>query len=406
MMRYVWSMVLAVAGFASLVSAETNWPRWRGPAGTGHTDAKLPVEWGREAVRWQVELPGVGQSSPVVWEDRIFLTSASDDGLTRMVFCLSRDNGALLWKQEIAASSAEPLHKMNTFASATCATDGEVVAAFFGRGGLHAFTLDGKKLWSRDFGAFEGPWGTGASPVIVDNLVIQNCDADNAAYLVAVDKWTGETVWRTPRDVFRGWSTPVLVEVNGAPQLIMNGHTGIAAYDPVTGEQCWLAPGDRGRGTPTVAPYQDLVIAVGGRPGDMWAVRPAECSGEKIDEVWRTKRIGGRDLPSPIVVGDTLFVVSMQGVASSYEAATGKLLSRARLGGNFSASPIAAGGKIYLPSEEGEILVIEAGDQINVIARNPVDAGNDEIFRASLAVHRGQLLCRSDRRLYCIGSRP
>jgi outer membrane protein assembly factor BamB len=156
----------------------------------------------------------------------------------------------LLWKQEIVASGAEPLHKMNSFASATCATDGEVVAAFFGRGGLHGFTVDGKQLWSRDFGAFEGPWGTGASPVIVDNLVIQNCDADNDAYLIAVDKQTGRTVWRTQREVFRGWSTPILLDVAGRRQLIMNGHSGMAAYDPATGEQLWYAPG----------------IAAGGRP--------------------------------------------------------------------------------------------------------------------------------------------
>jgi outer membrane protein assembly factor BamB len=150
-------------------------------------------------------------------------------------------------------------------------------------------------------------------------------------------------------------------------------------------------------------PHEDLVIAVSGRAGDMWAVRPAGCSAEGVDEAWRTKRQGGRDLPSPIVVGDALFVVSMQGVAASYDAATGEQRARARLGGNFSASPIAAGGKIYLPSDDGEVLVIEAGEEIKIVARNPVDSGDDETFRASLAVHRGQILCRSDRRLYCIG---
>ncbi len=405
MMRFPGSTVLLLSAWLASAPtwAESNWPRWRGPTGAGQVEGTgLPVTWTRDDIAWETSLPGVGQSSPVVWEDRIFLTSASQDGKTRMVLGLSRTDGALLWKQEIAAPGAEPLHKMNTYASATCATDGECVAAFFGRGGLHGFTVEGQKLWSRDFGALEGPWGTGASPVIVDDLVIQNCDADNDAFLTAVHKRTGEIVWRTPRDVHRGWSTPVLVEVQGKRQLVLNGHTGMTAYDPATGERLWFARGDAGRGEPTVAPYRDLLIAVSGRPGDMWAVRPAESSPEKAAEVWRTRRIGSRDLPSPIVVGDVLFVVSMQGVATSYDAGTGKLLARARLGGNFSASPIVADGKIYLPSEAGEVLVIEAGKEIRILARNPVDAGDDETFRASLAVHRGQFLCRSDRKLYCL----
>jgi outer membrane protein assembly factor BamB len=296
---------------------------------------------------------------------------------------------------------------MNLYASATCATDGERVVAFFGRGGLHCFDAEGKRLWSRDLGPFAGPWGTAASPVIVGELVIQNCDAENDAYLLAVNKQTGETVWQTPRPKVRGWCTPVLIEAAGRTELVVNGELGVNAYDPATGKDLWFCRGDTGRGEPLVAPYRDLLVSVNGKPGDMIAVKPGG-SGTVNDthEVWRVARRAGRDLPSPIIVGDRLFVSSMNGIGSLYDPATGKEVATLRIGGNFSASPIAAEGLIFLPNEEGEVIVLKPGDAaLEVVARNAVGAGDEEIFRASLAPSEGQLFCRSDRILYCIGKR-
>lgn len=384
---------------------DANWPQWRGALGNGHApDMELPVNWTEKDVVWKTELKGFGQSSPVVWGDKIFLTSALEGGRSRLVLCLDRDNGEVLWERVAWTGEPEPSHRMNLHASATCATDGERVVAFFGKGGLHCYDLDGKPLWSRDLGEFASPWGTAASPIIVDDLVIQNCDAENDAFLLAVDKTTGKDVWRTPRDRLRGWSTPIVVETGQRRELVMNGERGVNAYDLATGKDLWFCKGDRGRGTPTVTPYKDILITVSGRPGDMWATR-AGGSGtvNETHEVWRTGRRKGRDLPSPIVVGDYLFVSTMAGIGTCYAAATGKEISLTRLEGAFSASPIAANGLIYLPSESGEILVIKPGEEMEIVARNKVGADDDEIFRASLTPSNGQFLCRSNRMLYCVG---
>src|SRR5207247_321565 len=193
--------------------ADSNWPQFRGPHGDGHSaETGVPVHWDARSVVWKANLKGRGQSSPVLWGERIFLTTALDNGKERLVFCLDRKDGKLLWERVAWRGTPEKSHPMNGWATPTCATDGERVFAFFGRGGLHAFTVDGKPLWLRDLGPFEGPWGTAASPVVVGDLVVQNCDAEKEAFLLAVDRRTGKTVWKTPRDVpdRGGWSTPVL----------------------------------------------------------------------------------------------------------------------------------------------------------------------------------------------------
>ena len=386
--------------------AENNWPQWLGPQGNGHSkELKLPVRWTKSDIAWKVKLEGQGQSSPVIWEDRIFLTTATDDGRKRFVMCLDRNNGALLWNELVWTGEPEPIHALNSYASATCVTDGERVVAFFGRGGIHCFSLDGKKQWSRVLGQFEGPWGTAASPIIVDNLVIQNCDAEDDAYLLGLDKKTGETLWKTPREKLRGWCTPIVVNTGQRRELVLNGEMGVNAYDPATGKDLWFCRGDRGRGTPTIVPYKETLIMVSGRPGDMLAVRPGGSGAvDQSHEVWRTPRLGGRDLPSPIVVGDFLVVVKMNpGLASCYDAATGKELDKIRLEGVFTASPIAANGLIYIPNQEGVVYVLKAGRKLEVIAKNKIYESDEEIFRASLTPNRSQFLLRSDRALYCIG---
>ncbi|MCA9154905.1 MAG: PQQ-binding-like beta-propeller repeat protein [Planctomycetales bacterium] len=401
-----YSFCVALMGCCAVSRADSEWPQWRGPSADGHAAGKLPTTWSVSDVAWRTELPGRGQSSPVIWSDRIFLTAASEDGGQRIVMCLRRSDGELLWQKTVSETAEpEPLHKMNTFASATCATDGERVVAFFGRGGLHALDFDGNVLWSRELGEFAGPWGTGASPIIVGDLVIQNCDAEEDAYLLGVDKRTGETRWKTQREKKRGWSTPVLVERDGRRELALNGELGVDAYDPATGEHLWFSQGDRGRGSPTVVTYRDMVIAVSGRPGDMWATRiGGSGSVNSTHEVWRTKRASGRDLPSPIVVGDRLVVCKLQpGIVQSYNAASGEQLSQTRIEGNFAASPIAAGGLVYMPNDQGDVYVLDPSDKLKVVAKNSINPADDELFRASLAVADGQIYLRSDRVLYCIG---
>ena len=302
----------------------SNWARFRGPLGTGQaTDASVPTKWASPA--WKVELPVRGHSSPIVWQNKIFLTGWTEAGgkAVRHVLCVDRLSQKVLWQQEAATGAGESLHKMNSWATPSCATDGERVVAFFGTGGLHCFSVDGKPMWSRDLGDFPGNWGVGASPIFVDDRVVQNCDATGRSYLLAVDKETGKDIWRTPRreKPKGGWSTPVLIEHQGQSQLVLNGEFGVEAYDPGTGKALWFCKSFNGRGTPAPAWGNGLLYMVNGKSGDVYAVAPGG-KGDVTDShmKWHTRRSGGRDLPSPVLVGDVMFVISMGGIATGYDA--------------------------------------------------------------------------------------
>ena len=405
--------VLAIlVAMSPTARAETNWPQFGGPQGSfGSVESHLPTQWSSDQVQWKTPLEGWGQSSPVIWGDRIFLTTALDNGRQRVVFCLDRNGGKELWRHTAWSGDPEPSHKMNGWASATCVTDGDVLVAFFGRGGMHAYSLDGKPLWTRDLGPFDGPWGTAACPIIVGDHVIQNGDSESEAFLIALDKRTGKTVWSTPRESLRGWSTPIVIDVSGQgkaahKELVLNGHNGVRGYDPATGKELWFCKGYNGRGEPIPAAAHGLLFVVNGLAGDVYAVRPGG-SGDvsETHRVWHTPRKAGRDLPSPIVVDNFLLVLSMNGILTCYDTSGGKELWKERIGEHFSASPLAAGGLVYFQNESGETIVVRPGPQLDVVARNKLAAGSDELFRASPTPSEGQLFLRSDRFLYCVGER-
>jgi len=396
---------------AEFASAETNWPRWRGSEGTGHSSEKgLPVAFDKSAVAWKVNLPGVGQSSPIIWGDKLFLTTSVDDGsqVNRVVLCYDKTTGKKLWEKEVAIGSGELLHGMNTHATSSCCTDGDRVVAFFGRGGLFCLDMDGDELWSHQFGDFAGAWGTAASPVIVDDLVIQNCDAEGASQLFAFDKKSGRAVWNTKREAKPkgGWATPILIEVAGHRELILNGELGVRGYDPKTGKELWFCHGFNGRGTPTpaVGKKEGLLYVVNGKPGDLYAVTPGgKGDVTQASMKWHTRRSGGRDLPSPIYIDGYVFVINMKGKLNVYDSVTGEDLYSETIRGNYSSSPIAAGGLIYIQDEAGKITVIRPAKTFEPVASNSLGNGDDEIFRASLAPSDGRLYARSDKVLYCIG---
>ncbi len=408
--RYLCVSLICLITFftTSAVHADGNWPGWRGPDGTGQCpDGAVPVEWNAKSIVWKSALPGVGQSSPILWGERIFLTAALQEGKKRVVFCVDRTKGSILWQQEAWSGAPEKSHQMNGWASATCVTDGECVVAFFGKGGLHCYSVEGKPLWSRrDLGNFGGVWGTSACPILVGDLVIQNCDAADKAYLIAVDKKSGKTVWQTPRPVPEkgGWSTPVLVQTKGRSELVLNGESAVKAYDPANGKELWSCKSFAGRGEPTVAIGKELLYVVNGLAGDVYAIRPGG-SGDvtKSHMAWHTPRKGGRDQPSPIVVGKYLLVANMAGLTSCYDNTTGKELWKERLEGAFTASPIAAGGMAYFLNEAGETYVIEPGPKMKLVSQNSVGA-KGEIFRASMAVSQGEIFVRSQTHLYRIGN--
>lgn len=398
--------LMSVCLCQTVIGADGDWPQWRGPASDGHSaETNVPVKWDEKSIVWKTELPGNGQSSPVIAGVRIFLTAEQKQGRERIVFCVDRTSGKIVWKETVWTGEPEKSHAMNGWASATCATDGEHVVAFFGRGGLHGFRVDGKKLWSRDLGPFEGPWGTGASPVIVGQTVVQNLEADGEAAIAAFDLETGKTVWQTPRDVPQrgGWSSPVLT-LGEKPEIVLNGFNGVTGYEPQTGKKLWFCKSFAGRGEPTAVPGNGFVFLLNGLQGDFYAVRPGgmgDVTGSHM--AWHSPRKAGRDQPSPIVANGVITVVSMDGVGVGYDENTGTELWKDRLSGKFTSSPIAANGLVYFQSDSGETVVINSGTKLDIVSRNALPIESDEIFRASLTPSRGQMFSRSNKTLYCLG---
>ncbi|MBI5819350.1 MAG: PQQ-binding-like beta-propeller repeat protein [Verrucomicrobia bacterium] len=402
-------LLICFAPYLSAGAAAENWPRFRGPTGTGHyVGTALPTQWGPKDILWRVALKGEGHSSVVNWGHRIFLTAAADQGRTRFVFAFDARDGRLIWEKTISCDSPEKTHSMNSFATPTCATDGERVVAFFDRAGIHCFDLDGKPLWSQSLGEFPGPWGIAASPIFAGDRVIQNCDTKGASCLVALDKRTGKILWRTSRGEkpMGGWSTPIEIRTSERSEVVINSEQGLDAYDPVTGKRLWNCRGFNGRGEPMPEFAQGLLFVVNGKVGDVYAVRPGG-SGDVSDthRVWHTPRPKVRDISSPIVVGDYLFAIDMKGSATTYDCRSGKVLWSERIPGAFSASPIEAGGLIYINNEAGETLVIRPGPKLDVVARNSLGDLGKELFRASPVPIGGRIFLRSNRALYCVGAK-
>lgn len=398
------------------------WPQWRGPRQDGHSgDPRAPLWWGPgENLKWQIDLPGVGNSSPVVWGERVFLTAATKTGTERWVVCIDRTSGKILWQQTAAKGlPAEPVHAWNTHASATCATDGERVYAFFGTPGLFCYDFKGNLLWKKDFGPLVSStgWGAGAaSPILFEGLVFVNGDhgsyrgqADDSgkdygpSWLWALNKRTGEVVWKTERNQGMGWCTPILWTNDARQELVLNGQLGVWSYDPRTGKELWHVAGrqpEEGFGEVTPVWGHGLLVVFTGKPGPVWAIRPGGHGDiGKSHVAWHTMR-KDRDVSSPLLLGDYLYGVSRTGFASCLHAKTGQQLWRERLRGEPCASLIGLRGKVLFLSSDGTTFVVEPGPDFKLLYTNKLGDGDE--FRASPAVADGQLLIRSDRRLYAV----
>jgi len=402
MLRIVLACLIAFVS-TSLTSAEDNWPTWRGPDQNGHYDAsEIPLKWDESNIVWRTELPGSGQSSPCIWEDRVFLTANQEKGAERIVFAVDKNSGKMLWQQTVWTGDPEPSHALNGWASASCVTDGEHVYAFFGLGGLHCLTLDGERVWSRELGTFPGPWGTAASPILVRNMLIQNCDADENARLMAFDKKTGKTLWVTDREDIRGWSTPVLISVDGHEELVLNGDSRVIAYDPDTGDELWFCETLNGRGSPTATYANGLLHMINGKPADCYAIRPGgKGNVTETHRAWIARRPKGRDLPSPIVIGNFMVTCNMDGVYSTFNSLTGEREALFRVGGKHVAAPIAYEGKAIFIDEKGNSTVVAPPETI--FATNSVGDRPGEIFRSTPVPNHGHLYIRSTGALYKIG---
>ena len=429
-------------------SANGSWPSFRGAQATGVADGQnLPDTWNvktGENILWRLPIPGLAHSSPVVWGNQIFVTSAvssdpkasfrpglygdGDASQDRsrhrwMLYAVDKRNGKILWER--VAHDGEPVdkrHIKSTYANSTPATDGRIVVAWFGSQGVHAYDVRGRSLWKVDLGrvdmgAYDIPtyeWGPASSPIIWNNLVILQCDTQTDSFLLALDADTGKTVWKTEREELPSWGTPTVAVTANGPELVTNASNFIRGYDPSTGKELWRL----GRSSKITAPtpiFTDgvFVIASGRGPERPIFVVRANARGDltlaegKTDSeaiVWsRTGR--GSYMPTPLSYKGNLYVLSNNGLFDAYNLKTGAEVYRQRLpliGSGFSASPVAADGKIYLSNEDGEILVIMAGDKFAHVATNSMG----ELLMATPAFSEGVMYVRSAQSLFAIGRKP
>jgi outer membrane protein assembly factor BamB len=405
-----WMIALGLLVSLNAPVGGGDWPRWRGPDGNGIShETGLPVTWSTtQNVRWRVELPGEGASSPVVVGDRIFLTCAFDDGERRAVLCLDRRDGKELWSREIADDNPEVTSALTGHAAHTPAVaDGRVVA-MFGNAGVVCYDVDGRRQWHRDLGDFETELGLASSPVIQDGLVFVVCDHDGKWYktfdsfLIALDLKTGETRWKTDRrGLLRSWSTPIVVAApDGQRELVVSAQDELRGYDPGSGNLLWQVQGTAGWVTPSPVFADGVIYASSGKDGPTIAVRPGGRGDvTETHVVWRQDR-GGPYVCSPLLYQGRLYVPDEHGFLRCIDARTGEVLYRQRLGGKFTASPVAAEGRVFATNETGTTLVLQDGAGFQLLARNEFD----EECLASAAISHGALFFRSGQHLYCIAS--
>jgi outer membrane protein assembly factor BamB len=410
-----WMPALAaLLGCAGLALAE-NWPAWRGPRGDGSsTDKNPPLRWSRTVnVRWKVRLPDAGNSSPVVWGDRVFLTQALDKGSRRAVLCFDRADGKLLWQRETPYKDREPTHATNPYGSATPATDGERVVASLGSAGMVCYDFAGKELWRKDVGKLYHIWGNASSPVLCGNLAILWCGPGDRQFLLAVDKASGQTVWEhqepggkyghSPKEWVGSWCTPLLARVGGHDELILCVPGKVKGFDPGTGQELWSCAGlgPLVYASPVCSAADRIVVALSGFHGPDLAVR----AGGKGDvtathRLWRHAQGIPQRIGSPVIVGGHAFLLNESGLAQGFDLKTGKDLGpRERVSASQSwSSPVAAAGRLYVPNQAGDTLVLAASPPFEVLARNPLG----ERVLSSIALSDGQVFVRTYQHLWCI----
>ena len=410
---------------AGLIRAE-NWPGWRGPSGDGVSAGKgIPTKWSStENIAWKIPVPGEGHSSPIVWGDKVFLTSSLTEKNKRILLCIDRLSGQTVWKRDVVQSPPETVHRLNSRASGTPATDGKQVYVTFMRAEgdeviapnvgserlitpgkiiVAAYDLDGNEKWKTNVGDFLSAHGFNTCPVLFEDLVILNGDHDGNAYLVALDRQSGRQRWRTRREnKTRSYVTPIIREIDGITQMILSGSLCIASYDPRNGKRHWIVDGPTEQFVASMVYDGKYVFATGGYPErHTLAIRPGG-KGNVTDThiAWRTTR-GAAYVPSPIITGRYLLMVADSGIASCFEARTGKRHWMERLPGGHSPSPVSADGLVYFVSDRGVTTIIRPSETFAVIAKNELG----EPVSASPAISQGQIFLRTHQHLYCIGSK-
>jgi outer membrane protein assembly factor BamB len=397
-----------------------DWVQFRGPGGQGISDEKsLPVKWSSsENLAWQADLPGPGASCPIVVKDRVYLTSYSGYGLEgavgqqqdlrRHLLCFDRATGREIWKKEFEPKLPEHQYQgegsYHGYAASTPASDGERLYVFFGKSGVYSFNLDGRELWHVSVGDGLNGWGSACSPILHGNLLIVNASIESGS-LVALDKLTGAEVWRQ-KDIRSAWNTPVIVAGQGRTELVVSTEPWLMSFDAKDGTPLWKADGVHRYVCPSVVAHEGVVFAIGGGHTSL-AVR-AGGSGDVTAShtVWRQPK--GSNVGSPIYLDGHLYWASdSNGTICCQNAATGETVFQEHLEpnpGNVWSSLVKADGKLYIVSQRSGTFVVAAKPAFELLAYNKFEA-DDSRTNASPAVHNGQLLLRTDRRLYCIGKK-
>lgn len=442
-------ILLSVIGIllVSTLTLGQHWPQFRGPGATGVVEGKvMPVKWDVEQsvnVRWKAPIPGLAHSSPIVWGDKIFVTTAISTnpkeqtrfGLygdvdpvenparhTWKVYCLDKQTGKILWER--TAYEGVPKvkrHPKATHASSTPATDGRHLIVLFGSEGLYCYDLNGKLLWKQDLGVLDAgwfydpdyQWEYASSPIIFKNLVIVQADIQKNSFIAGYDIKTGKQVWKTPREEIPSWGTPTAYESKGRAEVITNGSRAIRGYDALTGKELWRLTPNSEVTTPTPFVGHDLIFVTSGyRPiQPIYAIKPGASGDislpqgkESNDFIAWSKQRGGPYMPTPIVYGDLFYTCSNNGVMTAYDAKTGERLYQQRLadrGGAFTASIVASDGKIYLSSEDGEVFVVKAGPKHELLSVNQVG----EVIMATPAITDGMLIVRGLNHMFAIAEK-
>jgi len=441
-LTFITGIALTVVGlsvFANKADAG-NWPQWRGPDGSGISNEKnLPAEWSpTKNIKWKTPIDGRAHSSPIVWGNRIFVTTAvegtvvpgakavkhvlegdkeflhpdsvgADRKHTFKVLCIDRDSGKILWQSTAwEGTPYDNRHRKSSYAASTPATDGKLVYAFFGTEGLYAYDFKGNLAWKAQLGNLGTVgMGTGTSPILFDNLVIVQCDEENgeASFIVAVDKKTGKEVWKTPRKVQVSWSTPLLVRTATRAELITSGTEFLISYDPATGKELWRHKGVESNAIPSPVANSEMAYLVAGFPAKIaYAIKlgqNGDLTGTQ-NVSWKYEK-GTAYVPSPILYGDYLYLTTDRGILTCVDAKTGEVKyegGRIPIPATFTASPVAFEGKILMTSEDGDTFIVKAGPKHEILGTNSVG----EPVYASPAIADSRIFIRGEKNLYCIGT--
>ncbi len=394
----------------------SNWPQFRGPGGSGQSDEKnLPTTWSeQENLVWKAALPGYGASSPITLGERLYVTCYSGYGVDRAnsgsmedlmlhVVCLSKSDGKIVWDTHVEPKLPETRRvNQHGYAAATPATDGENLYVFFGKSGVFAFDLDGTQLWNADLGSGTHRWGCGTSPVLYKNLVIVNASVESGS-LVAVDKKSGQEVWRAG-GMQRSWNTPHLVSVaDGKQELVVSVRGSVLGFDPATGDQLWRCEGIPDYVCPSVVSRDGIVYVIGGRRSLSMAIR-AGGRGEVTDshKIWQ--QTAGANVSSPVIYKDHLYWVSDRNrTAYCLRLDNGEIVFQRRFSGQPYASSIVGDGKLYVQTRYDGTFVLAAKPEFEQLAQNRLE--DRSTFNASPIISGGRIFLRSDKYLYCIGKK-